>query len=73
LRVQLNVSRVAGTSYSAAEVSGIVALMLQHAPRLSPDKVRNILPSTAQDLGLIASSARAWLTLTAPSAVRTRR
>jgi subtilisin family serine protease len=40
-----------GTSYSAAEVSGIVALMLQHAPHLSPDKVRQILLATAQDLG----------------------
>jgi hypothetical protein len=42
LWVQLIVSRVAGTSYSAAEVNGIVALMLQHAPRLSSDNVRNI-------------------------------
>jgi hypothetical protein len=40
--VQLIVSRVAGTSYSAAEVSGIVALILQHAPRLSSGNVRNI-------------------------------
>jgi subtilisin family serine protease len=40
-----------GTSYSAAEVSGIVALMLQHAPHLSPDKVRQILLTTAKDLG----------------------
>ena len=40
-----------GTSYSAAEVSGIVALMLQHAPDLSPDKVRHILLATAKDLG----------------------
>jgi subtilisin family serine protease len=40
-----------GTSYSAAQVSGIVALMLQHAPHLSPDKVRQILLTTAQDLG----------------------
>ena len=40
-----------GTSYSAAEVSGIVALMLQRKPDLTPDKVRNILRATAQDLG----------------------
>jgi subtilisin family serine protease len=36
-----------GTSYSAAEVSGIVALMLERKPDLTPDKVRAIL----QDLG----------------------
>ena len=29
-----------GTSYSAAEVSGIVALMLQRKPDLTPDKVQ---------------------------------
>ena len=40
-----------GTSYSAAEVSGIAALMLQRAPRLRPDKLRNILERTAKDLG----------------------
>jgi subtilisin family serine protease len=40
-----------GTSYSAAEVSGIVALLLQHRPDLTPDKVRNILQATARDLG----------------------
>jgi subtilisin family serine protease len=40
-----------GTSYSAAEISGIVALMLQRKPDLTPDKVRNILQATAKDLG----------------------
>jgi hypothetical protein len=40
-----------GTSYSAAEVSGIVALMLARNPRLTPDKVRAILMATAKDLG----------------------
>jgi subtilisin family serine protease len=40
-----------GTSYSAAEVSGIVALMLQRKPDLTPDKVRNILRATAKDIG----------------------
>jgi len=40
-----------GTSYSAAEVSGIIALMLQREPTLSPDKVRQILLATANDLG----------------------
>lgn len=40
-----------GTSYSAAEVSGIAALMLQRDGRLTPDKVRRILETTAKDLG----------------------
>ena len=40
-----------GTSYSAAEVSGIVALMLERKPNLTPDKVRGILLATARDLG----------------------
>ena len=40
-----------GTSYSAAEVSGIVALMLERKGDLTPDKVRDILMATAKDLG----------------------
>ena len=40
-----------GTSYSAAEVSGIVALMLQRTPDLTPDRVKVILRATAKDLG----------------------
>jgi subtilisin family serine protease len=40
-----------GTSYSAAEVSGIVALMLQRKPDLTPDKIKAILRATAKDLG----------------------
>jgi hypothetical protein len=40
-----------GTSYSAAEVSGIVALMLQLKPSLTPDEVRAVLQATAKDLG----------------------
>jgi subtilisin family serine protease len=40
-----------GTSYAAAHVSGVVALVLQRAPGLSPAGVRRILESTAQDLG----------------------
>jgi subtilisin family serine protease len=40
-----------GTSYSAAEVSGIVALMIQRKSDLTPAQVRNILRATAKDLG----------------------
>ncbi|HZP79409.1 MAG TPA: S8 family serine peptidase [Pseudolabrys sp.] len=40
-----------GTSFSAAEVSGIVALMLERKSNLTPAAVRSILQSTAKDLG----------------------
>ena len=40
-----------GTSYSAAEVSGVVALMLARNARLTPNEVRSALLSTAHDLG----------------------
>jgi hypothetical protein len=40
-----------GTSFSAAYVSGVAALVLQRAPALKPDAVRQILQSTAKDLG----------------------
>jgi hypothetical protein len=40
-----------GTSYSAAEVSGIAALMLQRKGDLTPAAVRGILAATARDLG----------------------
>jgi subtilisin family serine protease len=40
-----------GTSYAAAEVSGIAALMLQRDGKLTPDRLRHILQSTAHDLG----------------------
>ncbi len=40
-----------GTSFAAAEVSGVVALMLERKPGLGPDGVRQILTATARDLG----------------------
>ena len=40
-----------GTSFSAAEISGIVALMLERNDSLAPAKVRAILQATAKDLG----------------------
>jgi Subtilase family/Fervidolysin N-terminal prodomain len=40
-----------GTSFSAAEVSGVVALMLERKPDLTPDGVRKALTATARDLG----------------------
>jgi subtilisin family serine protease len=40
-----------GTSYSAAEVSGIIALMLERKPNLTPEGARGILAATAKDIG----------------------
>ncbi len=40
-----------GTSFAAAAISGLVALMIERNPRLSPDQIRNLLMSTARDLG----------------------
>jgi subtilisin family serine protease len=41
---------LSGTSFSAAEVSGIAALMLQRKPDLTPDAVRRILLTTGRAL-----------------------
>jgi hypothetical protein len=43
--------RSSGTSYSAAAVSGIVALMLEQKSDLKPNQVRAVLMATAKDLG----------------------
>ena len=40
-----------GTSVAAAHVSGVVALLLELRPELTPDRVRQILRSTCLDLG----------------------
>src|SRR5437588_3205763 len=40
-----------GTSFSAAYVSGIAALILERNPALKPNEVRAILIDTARDLG----------------------
>ncbi|MBI1205615.1 MAG: S8 family serine peptidase [Rhodopseudomonas sp.] len=40
-----------GTSYSAAEVAGVTALMLARDGKLTPAQVRRILTTTAQDIG----------------------
>ena len=42
--------RGSGTSQATAHVTGVVALMLQENPRLTPDEVRKILDETAVDL-----------------------
>jgi hypothetical protein len=40
-----------GTSFAAAHVSGIAALVLERDPELSPDGLRRVLLSSARDLG----------------------
>ena len=40
-----------GTSFAAAEVSGIAALLLERRPDLGPAGVRKALTATARDLG----------------------
>jgi subtilisin family serine protease len=40
-----------GTSFSAAYISGLAALILERNPALKPDEVRAILTKTARDLG----------------------
>lgn len=40
-----------GTSYSAAEVSGIAALLIQRQGDLKPGRLREILTASARDLG----------------------
>jgi subtilisin family serine protease len=40
-----------GTSYSAAEVSGVAALLIQRDGKLTPDKLRRLLEKSAKDLG----------------------
>jgi subtilisin family serine protease len=41
-----------GTSFSAAYISGLAALMMERNPKLAPAEVRAILVKTARDLGL---------------------
>lgn len=40
-----------GTSFSAAHISGLAALMIERNPALKPEDVRAILMQTARDLG----------------------
>ena len=40
-----------GTSFSAAYISGVAALMLERNPALKPNDIRAILTKTARDLG----------------------
>jgi len=41
-----------GTSFSAAYISGVAALLLERNPAIKPDELRAILMKTARDLGV---------------------
>ena len=59
--------RTSGTSFSAAEITGVIALMLERNPGLNPEAVRRALVSTARDLGAPGStpcSGPGWSTPT---------
>jgi hypothetical protein len=61
-----------GTSFSAAEVSGIAALMLQRRPKLTPDALRAQLLASARPVGPGVRVANAYAAVTAgqPAAPR---
>jgi subtilisin family serine protease len=40
-----------GTSFAAAYISGVAALILERKPSLAPDEVRQLLQSSSKDLG----------------------
>jgi hypothetical protein len=42
---------ISGTSFSAAYISGLAALMMERDPKVKPEEVRAILTKTARDLG----------------------
>jgi subtilisin family serine protease len=46
-----SLQRLSGTSFSAAYVTGVVALMLERKPDLKPDAVRQALVTSAHRLG----------------------
>jgi subtilisin family serine protease len=53
-----SLQRSSGTSFSAAYVTGIVALMLERKPDLSPDALRQALMTSAHHLGSEAVDAQ---------------
>jgi uncharacterized repeat protein (TIGR02543 family) len=53
-----NTTSVSGTSMAAPVVAGIAALLFAKAPNLSPDKVKEILYTTATDLPIAAPDSK---------------
>lgn len=63
-------AQVSGTSFSSPQVTGVVALMLQVNPALSPIEVRDILRQTASQ-GEAPDNQMGWGIVNADAAVRT--
>jgi len=42
---------LSGTSFAAAHVTGIIALLMERNPKLTAENIRNVLVEAAQDLG----------------------
>ncbi len=56
LRPQAQYDFESGTSVAAAEVSGVVALLLANAPHLSADSIQSLLTHTATRSALVKTS-----------------
>jgi subtilisin family serine protease len=60
-----------GTSMATPHVSGVAALLLARNPVLTPDEVRSVLQSTAEDLGIAGwDSTYGWGLVDAEAALR---
>jgi subtilisin family serine protease len=60
-----------GTSMATPHVSGVAALLLTRDPGLTPDEVRDVLQSTAEDLGAAGwDSTYGWGLVDAEAALR---
>jgi len=44
---------LSGTSFAAAHISGIIALLMERNPKLAPDDIHEILVEAAHDLGTV--------------------
>ncbi len=69
LRPQAQYDFESGTSVAAAEVSGVVALLLANAPHLSADSIQSLLTQTAARSALIKTSEESTERSGTPGAV----
>ena len=64
--------RGTGTSQAAAVTSGVIALMLDHRPRLSPDEVKALLVGTSDRIGTSRRTCHGFGTIDPDQAVLRR-